>query len=108
MKPETFEAGIADFVQKLQQAIRVEAVISFGTHSWGAAYDESDVDLAVISPDFESIRLPKRQEMIAALTVHRYPGLLPLGYPSSEYHNPGLDSFLQEIIRTGKVVYQGR
>ena len=65
----------------------------------------SDVDLAVISPDFEGMPLWKRQDSIARLTVYRFPGLSPIGYSSSQYHNPGPHSFLREIMRTGKVVH---
>ncbi len=103
---DQLSAAIADFIEKLSKGMRVEAVILFGSYAWGTPHEWSDVDLAVISPDFEGLKLPKRQEMIAALTVHRYPGLSPIGYPASQYHNPGPHSFLREIIRTGKVVYQ--
>ena len=99
------EQGIQDFVHKLKKGVRVEAVILYGSHAHGTLHSGSDVDLAVISPDFEGLPLWQRQEAIARVTVHRYPGLSPLGYPSSEYHNPGRHSFLGEIIRTGKVVY---
>jgi hypothetical protein len=44
--------------------------------------------------------------MIARATVGRAYRLAPIGYSSSEYHNPGPHSFLREIIRTGRVVYQ--
>ena len=48
----------------------------------------------------------RRQEIIAGLTLERDRRLAPIGYPASEYLNPGRHSFLREIIRTGKVVYQ--
>ena len=100
------EKGIEDFIKKLNKGIRVEAVILFGSHVHGSPHEGSDVDLAVISPDFEDVAVWQRQETIARLSVHRYPGLSPIGYPSSEYHNPRPQSFLREIIRTGKVVYE--
>jgi predicted nucleotidyltransferase len=100
------ENAISDFVQRLEKGIRVEAVILFGSHAHGTAREWSDIDLAVISPDFEDMAMPRRQDIIARLTVHRHRDMAPLGYPSSEYHNPGRHSFLREIIRTGKVVYQ--
>ena len=99
------EQGIQDFIKKLKKSIHVEAVILFGSHAHGTPHEGSDVDLAIISPDFEDLATWQRQEAIARLTVHRYPGLSPIGYPTSEYHNPGRHSFLGEIIRTGRVVY---
>lgn len=99
------EQAIIDFVESLQKGIRVEAVVLYGSYALGSPDEWSDIDLAVISPDFEGLPMSRRQEMISRLTVHRYPRLSPIGYPSSEYHNPGAGSFLREIKRTGKVVY---
>jgi predicted nucleotidyltransferase len=98
--------AIGEFVSLLERGIRIEAIILFGSYARGTAYEDSDIDLAVISPDFEALPLNKRQEVIARLSVHRPWDISPIGYPSSEYHNPGRHSFLGEIIRTGKVVYQ--
>jgi predicted nucleotidyltransferase len=102
------ENAISDFLQGLQKGIRVEVIVLYGSYAHGEAREWSDIDLAIISPDFEGVPMWKRQETIAQLTVHRYRGIAPIGYPSSEYHNPGRHSFLREIIRTGKVAYQAR
>jgi predicted nucleotidyltransferase len=98
-------AAIAEFVRLLEKGLHIEAVVLFGSHALGTAHEDSDIDLAVISPDFEGLPMSRRQIMVADLSVHRPRDLAPIGYPSSEYHNPGPHSFLGEIIRTGKVVY---
>src|SRR3990172_10359353 len=97
---------IDDFVRRLRSAVKVEAVILYGSYAKGSAGEWSDVDLAVISPDFEDLSTWDRQEIIARATVGRGYRIAPIGYPSSEYHNPGRHSFLREIIRTGRVVYE--
>ena len=106
--PDELKFAITDFAGKLEKGICIEAIVLFGSYARGTAHDESDIDLAVISPDFEGLPINKRQEIIADLTVHRFPNLSPIGYPSSAYRNPGPHSFLREIIRTGRVVYEGR
>ncbi|MSQ09825.1 MAG: nucleotidyltransferase domain-containing protein [Dehalococcoidia bacterium] len=98
--------SINEFVEHLKAGLRLEAVILYGSHARGSAHEWSDIDLAVISPDFENTALPKRQRAMANLTLDTDPLIAPLGYPSSEYHNPDPHSFLGEIIRTGRVVYQ--
>ncbi len=103
-KTEVGEA-IADLVERLQVGLTVEAVVLYGSHANGTPGEYSDIDVAVVSPDFEGMSLPRRQELISELTVHRKRLLSPIGYPSSEYHNPGPHSFLREIVRTGRVVY---
>jgi predicted nucleotidyltransferase len=98
--------SVAEFVRLLEEGIRVEAIVLYGSYANGQPHEWSDFDVAVISPDFESVPMWRRQEIIADLTLDRDRRLAPIGYPSSEYHNPGPHSFLREIIRTGRVVYK--
>jgi hypothetical protein len=83
----------------------VECVVLFGSHARGEAREDSDIDVAVISPDFEGRSTWDRQETIARASVGRAYGISPIGFASSEYDNPERHSFLREIIRTGRVVY---
>ena len=100
------DRAITDFIRLLERDIRVETIVLYGSYLHGEPHEWSDFDLAVISPDFENMAMWQRQEMIATATVYRDRRVSPMGYPSSEYHNPGPHSFLGEIIRTGRVVYQ--
>ncbi len=101
------DAAIARFIEDLKKGIRLEAVVLYGSHVNGQPHEWSDIDLAVISPDFEGLPVNERQEIISRLTWREREGRIePIGYPSSEYHNPGPHSFLREIIRTGRVVYE--
>lgn len=98
--------AISDFIERLEKGIRVEAVVLYGSYANGEPHEWSDIDVAVISPDFEGIPMHERQSIISKLTYQGVTRIEPIGYPSSEYHNPGRHSFLREIIRTGRVVYQ--
>ena len=100
------EKIISAFVALLSSVVRVEALILYGSYANGSPDEWSDIDIAVVSPEFEGLVMWERQRIISRATVDRDPSLAPIGYPSSEYHNPGRHSFLREIIRTGKVVYQ--
>jgi len=97
---------ISEFVALLSKTVRVEAIILYGSYANGSPDEWSDIDVAVISPDFEGLPMWERQRIISRATVDRHPSLAPIGYPSSEYHNPGPHSFLREIIRTGRLVYE--
>jgi len=99
------EQILKDFIRLLEEGLRLEAVILYGSYAHGSPREESDIDVAVISPDFEGVPMPERQRIISRLTLDRDRRLEPIGYPSSEYHNPGPHSFLREIIRTGRVVW---
>ena len=97
---------IDDFVRRIRSAVTVEAVILYGSYAKGTADERSDIDVAVISPDFEGMSTWQRQDAIARATVGRGYRLAPVGFASSEYHAPAGSSFLREIIRTGRVVYE--
>ena len=83
----------------------MECIVLYGSYAKGEPHEWSDIDLAVISPDFEGIPMNRRQEIITRLTLHRAPNISPIGYPTSEYQSPGPHSFLREVIHTGRVVY---
>lgn len=100
------ETIISGFIALLSKAVRVEAVILYGSYAKGSPDEWSDFDVAVISPDFEDVPMWRRQEIVSRLTLDRDRRIEPIGYPSSEYHNPGPHSFLREIIHTGRVVYE--
>lgn len=102
------ETAISNFIKALNKGIAVEAVILYGSYAHGQPRQWSDIDVAVVSRDFEGVPQWRRQEIIARLTVDRDRRLAPIGYSSSEYHNPSPHSFLREIIRTGRVVYRAK
>lgn len=105
-KATDLEKTLEVFIAALEKGIRVEALILYGSYAKGEPNKWSDFDVAVISPDFEGIPLPKRQEMLADLSHGTDPRIEPIGYASSEYHEPGRHSFLREIIESGRVVYE--
>ena len=97
---------IADFIALLSNGITVDRVMLFGSYANGTPHEWSDIDLAVVSPDFEGMPTSRRQARLAVLTLDRDRRIAPLGYAPSEYQDPGRHSFLGEILRTGRTVYQ--
>jgi len=82
------EAAISAFISRLGKGIRVDLVVLFGSYVRGMPHQESDIDLAVGSPDFEGMPRWRRQEMIAALTLDRQPNIAPIGYSCSQWRDP--------------------
>ena len=96
---------IDDFVERLQLAIRVDMVVLFGSYASHEARDESDIDLAVFSEDFENKSPWERQEAIAEATIGRGYRLSPVGFSMSEYRHHARHSFVSEVLRTGRPVF---
>jgi hypothetical protein len=97
---------IARYVAALQKHIRIYKVILFGSYARGNPRRESDIDLAVISPDFnkdplDDLYLLSQSRATASWDIEA----LPYSLQQYEHCEPG--SFLHEIICTGVIVYDG-
>lgn len=93
------------FIAELQRDIRVEKVFLFGSYANHCEHDYSDIDIAVISPDFEGGT--ERDYLIlgrAALKVH--PLIEARPYRPEDLMNLSPVDFLAEIVRTGLVIHE--
>jgi predicted nucleotidyltransferase len=96
---------IADFRGRLEAEMNVDLIVLYGSYARGNAYEDSDIDLAVISRDFDDLPAYRRQELISDASLHRDGRISPIGYSLSEYRAVSGPSFLREILKTGRVVY---
>jgi predicted nucleotidyltransferase len=58
-----------------EQGLHVTRIILFGSRSMGTAGDQSDIDIAVVSPDFDDKGIFERVRLIkdaVADTIHAY------------------------------------
>lgn len=60
-------AVILDYLRKVltAQGLRVEKLVLFGSQARGTAREDSDIDVAVVSPDFQDKDIFDRVEMTA-------------------------------------------
>ena len=103
--PPQLKRAINRYVASLNQYIRIEKVILFGSYADGRAHDLSDIDLAVISPDFDGKSLYKRAALLAKARVDCDPAIESLAYGSKQYAHADRQSFIGELKRTGMIVY---
>lgn len=88
-----------------QSGVRVADLFLYGSYAHGKAKNYSDIDIAVISPNFRGKNRFAIQETIAKVIAGRT-GILsaiePIGYSTDEFSAADNTSFLAEIKRTGK------
>ncbi|MGD0999633.1 MAG: nucleotidyltransferase domain-containing protein [Candidatus Brocadiia bacterium] len=92
-----------------QQAVRISQLILFGSHARGAASEESDVDVLVVSDDFRDKDIFERARLIAGperATIRRYQVPLDVILMTPEEFNSGA-SLLAQAARTGMVLLAG-
>ncbi|HLB95677.1 MAG TPA: nucleotidyltransferase domain-containing protein [Patescibacteria group bacterium] len=98
------------FIKELKRDFKVDKVILFGSYAYGRPQRRSDIDIAVISPDFTHLNDYERIKLLLAV-AHRIKTREPidfetLGYSPSEYQKAGYyDIPLGEIKEKGKIVY---
>ena len=47
--------SIQKYIEKISQYYKIEAIILFGSYAKGTENEDSDIDIAVVSDDFEDI-----------------------------------------------------
>ena len=96
---------IQTFADRVVREFRPDRIILFGSHAEGTAGDESDVDLLVVLPfDEWPGRMATR---ILLRTDPRFPVDLLARTPAQlAARLRGGDSFLQDVVTRGKVLYE--
>ena len=93
------KAIVDRYIQSLEKSdFHIQEAILFGSHV-SQNYDEwSDIDIAIVSDDFEGVRL-KDKEKIRKITLSVSPSLSPLPYTTENFSDD--DPFVRHIKETG-------
>jgi predicted nucleotidyltransferase len=94
----------------MEKGLKVSSMVLFGSHAKGCATDESDVDVIIISEDFEGKDVFERVRLVKDATIRTIRefsilldivGLTPQEFASEK-------SLVAEYAREGEVVYGTR
>ncbi len=94
---------INQYRKALEKRIRIEKMILFGSYARGTPRDYSDIDLAIISPDFRGGSMEEGL-FLDRIACEITPLIEAFPYTSKDLRNRQRGSFLDEIVRTGKEV----
>ncbi len=83
------------------RGIPVERVILFGSHASGHPAEWSDIDIAVVSPKFDTLSLLERYEQLGLANCGLHAPLDVVGFSPTQVANCEPESFLAEVLRTG-------
>ena len=100
---------LAQFINETVQRISVHKIILFGSYASGTPKEWSDIDIAVISPEFAGMNYIDRIKLLLDC-AHNIEYSNPIdietfGYTPEEYAAADHFDFLGTIKETGKVVY---
>ena len=107
MAKKQIEVSIESYLDAVRRRnIRVKRAILYGSQAAGTAHRESDVDLAIISPDLGHDRFDEAI-LLKELTFGIDLDISPRPYSVEHYEKAKRGDFLyDEIIRKGKTVYE--
>lgn len=80
-----------------------ERVILYGSFAQGQAREDSDIDLIVVSKDFEGKNLRERLEILGIAASRIMQPVQAQGYTPQEIDSEEKSSFIKEILKYGKV-----
>lgn len=92
--------------QLIQLGIRPQKIVLFGSYAEGTADEWSDVDLLVISPDFEGMEMLQRLEALGIAAARIWEPVEALGYTPEEVSHTETATFLYEVLHTGIVIWE--
>lgn len=88
-------------------SIVVDKIVLYGSYAKGNPRAHSDIDLAIISPNFKGKKLLEIQATLARLLAQYLSVAEVIGYSSDDFRTASPETFIGEIKRTGKVLYAG-
>ncbi len=88
--------------------LNLKKIVLFGSHSAGSSNKSSDIDLAVISPDFKSKSLFEKAKMTGDLDwelVKKTDLSFDILYYSDDEWNNANSLILFEVKKNGKIIF---
>lgn len=106
MAKKPIEVSIKKYLEKLKEKnIHVKKAILYGSYANGKADKDSDIDLAIISPNLGNDSF-EEAIMLRKFTRGIDMDISPRPYSEKHYREAKKGDFLyDEIIRKGKIVY---
>ncbi len=101
MVEKAIQQAVKKFIKELKRRnIRIAKVIIFGSRASGRAHEDSDIDVAVVSPDFGKDRYREGVKLFEiACTID--PRIEPVPISPSSYKNDTWIPIIYEIRQNG-------
>lgn len=96
---------LQEYIYDLEKSIKVDKAILFGSRALGTELKNSDIDIIIISDDFENMNFLKRLEFLELSWKYSNP-IEAFGYTGHEYDNMSNQiNIVAEAKRYGKQIY---
>ena len=96
------QSALEVYVQGLRSRLNVQSVVVFGSRARGDHWEDSDIDLLVLSADFEGLPSSQRIDVLLE-SWSGIPALEPFGLTPAECEGPGW-LLLWDALAQGRVL----
>ena len=97
--PDEIMTILKKYVAELERNnIHLKAVVLFGSYATGRYEEFSDIDVALVSDDFQGVRFSDKERIRKSTLATDY-RLSPLPFRSEDFKEENL--FVKEILKTG-------
>lgn len=100
-RPEIAAIIVRYCAQLEAMGIRVERAILFGSHTRGEAKDGSDIDVLIVSSDFETLNSRQRLERLGTAAARLWQPIEAMACTPDELAHVEPATLLEEILQTG-------
>ena len=90
---------IQKYIDLIKRDVRIEKVILFGSYAKGTFQKGSDIDLAIISPDFKEEECIENMTTLLCIANVIKADIQSVPFSIAEYNEP--KGIMEEILRTG-------
>ena len=90
--------SIQKYIEKISQYYKIEAIILFGSYAKGTESEDSDIDIAIVSDDFDDIY--DCMAILMGMTWDIDARIEPHPITTEDYENIS-NPFVREVINTG-------
>jgi predicted nucleotidyltransferase len=94
------------YVAEANKFFYIKKAYLFGSYAKGSPHDWSDIDIALVSPDFKYIDQAMALKFLFRLTPYVDVAIEPLVLEEEEMNNPQLGSVAVDVAREGKLIFQ--
>ncbi|MBT9148760.1 MAG: nucleotidyltransferase domain-containing protein [Dehalococcoidia bacterium] len=103
------EGIIKRYSQQLENlGVKPEKMILYGSFAKGMAAEGSDIDLLIVSEDFQGMNIRERSELLGMAAARILAPIQAEGLTPQEVTETEEDSFLEEILQSGVALLEKR
>jgi len=93
-------------IKYLQKQISITEVILFGSYASGTPHEHSDIDIAVVSPDFENKDLSFKADIFSRAKINCSIDVDIHPFTNTSLKNARPTNFMGHILKTGTVIFK--